>query len=111
MQRSSMKGGEFGRNSSIQQFGQFEEIEEEDFKKTQMHRVMSNETKPSMTGKAGDDVRTSLKQRALSNISEQDLDLDNVPGYRNISGSEIMAFYKPTWLAVVGILASCVCSV
>jgi len=29
-----MKGGEFGRNSSIQQFGQFEEIEEEDFKKT-----------------------------------------------------------------------------
>lgn len=105
MQRSSMKL----RNSTMQHFEEIEEVE--DWKKTQVKRVMSNETKPSMTGKAGDDVRTSLKQRALSHESIEDLDLDNVPGYRNINGAEIMAFYKPTWLAVVGIIASCVCSV
>jgi hypothetical protein len=31
---------------------------------------------------------------------------ENHPGYRAISGRDIMKFYSPTWLAVVGIIAS-----
>ena len=31
---------------------------------------------------------------------------ESSPGYRAISGKDIMKFYSPTWLAVVGILAS-----
>jgi len=33
-----------------------------------------------------------------------------VPGFRPISGREIMAFYKPAWLAVVGVIASVACA-
>jgi len=45
-----------------------------------------------------------------NDMSMIEMELDDVPGYRNVSGKEIMAYYKPTWLAVLGLFSSIMAS-